>query len=194
MRVWAGHENGPVRNFQRCDRARFNGATIDQVRNAFRHEVMRSTGFDGDDLPVGGRKVRSQNTPEIRRRIDEDYGGDDNCMFLNAHHEGCIMIDEEVLQSILQAPSLEEAEAQPQWPFEHSVGHVKIVKADKPDPELAAYDGLGWLRVDLSTVGEMYVDGFISKRSGQVDPLTGAVPIISGFSYNRLPYTGSYRP
>ncbi len=95
------------------------------------------------------------------------------------------MIDEEVLQSILVAPSVNKAERT--FSMSSSLGNVKLIFSDKIEPEYAQYDGCGWVRVGQATLGDEYHKQNLFSVSHRPDPQTGTTPILTGFHRIEFP-------
>lgn len=148
------------------DRTKFDGMTLRQVRMDFRKKL---------------------GLPAVDEDEDEDDASDDG-------HEGwtlpgdikfecCILIDTEVLQSIMNAPTPKEAEnAAAEMGPQHCVGYVKAVDQVSGPQSGESYPG--WMKVDLTCLWDLYyIDDLESQypypdiETGEVPPYMGTPPI-----------------
>ncbi|PCG93360.1 Hypothetical protein PENO1_083970 [Penicillium occitanis (nom. inval.)] len=97
----------------------------------------------------------------------------------NTNFTFCVLIDEEVLQSILAAPATpkEAAKIFPKKWFE-SIGYVKVV--DRQSGPGSSDDYPGWMTVDLTCLWEIYGMDDLESQYPYEDPRTG----------KRIVYTG----
>jgi hypothetical protein len=157
------------------DARKFEGMSIRHVR---RHWLEMKDEECEDDEDGESDDESSECSHE-----DEDEGEqeEERERFLskNTKFECCILIDDEVLQSILDAPATpEEAHKNgPKSPFE-SIGYVKIVD-QQHGPDFSE-DYPGWMKVDLTCLWDLYQLDDLESQYPYEDPKTG----------ERLVYTG----
>ncbi|RAO68662.1 uncharacterized protein BHQ10_004674 [Talaromyces amestolkiae] len=169
------------------DASQFDGMSIDRVRRHWLAMQGRkvdpdpdSDADDDDDDDDDDDKVEKSKDDEngeaefeISQEEIEDFRAD------HTNLEFCILIDEEVLQSILSAPATpkEAAKIFPKKWFE-SIGYVKVV--DQQSGPGSSHDYPGWMTVDLTCLWEIYGMDDLESQYPYEDPRTG----------KRIVYTG----
>lgn len=127
------------------DREKFNNASIDDIRKDFRRELLipemgdDEVQYEDDEDTV----LRKENLfLQKQEELEAEYG--EECSRGEICNEFCIMIDEEVFQSILNAPDPKEVtKVHPNG----IVGYVKVITTYKEAQRGEFWPG--WGKADL---------------------------------------------
>jgi hypothetical protein len=161
----------------------FDRMSIDRVR---RHwlamQGIRGNADDDDDDDDDDDNEEERKDDENDEEKDDFEISEEEIADFRADHTNltfCILIDEEVLQSILSAPATpkEAAKIFPKKWYE-SIGYVKVV--DLQSGPGSSDDYPGWMTVDLTCLWEIYGWHDLESQYPYKDPRTG----------KRIVYTG----
>ena len=147
------------------DREKFNNASIDDIRKDFRREMfipeMGDDDFaDDDDAATSERKIVIYN--QKLEELAEELG--DDALFGEVNGPYCLLIDDEVFQSILNAPEPAIGMKINRGQYEH-VGYVKVITIDERSSRNE--DWPGWGKVDFRLLWWLHGHDEIEKRSSK---------------------------
>lgn len=171
------------------DASIFDGMSIDRVRKHWLAMQGRKVNSGDDD--DGDDEEEEEEEEDEEKEIEDDENDEEEDEFNileeeiadfradNTNFTFCILIDEEVLQSILGVPATprEAAKIFPKKWFE-SIGYVKVV--DRQSGPGSSDDYPGWMTADLTCLWEMYGMVDLESQYPYEDPRTG----------KRIVYTG----
>jgi hypothetical protein len=170
------------------DASIFDGMSIDRVRRHWLAMQGRKVNSGDDDNDDDNEEEEEEQEEEERKDDKNDEEEDEfnipeeeiaDFRADNTNFTFCVLIDEEVLQSIMAAPATpkEAAKIFPKKWFE-SIGYVKVV--DRQSGPGSSDDYPGWMTVDLTCLWEIYGMDDLESQYPYKDPRTG----------KRIVYTG----
>jgi hypothetical protein len=128
----------------------------------------------------GGKTRKREDDEDEEEKEEEEEDEEEGSLCEKTNFYCCILIDEEVLESILNAPATPQEADKLSIDFFESVGYVKIIGRQSGPEEGDRYPG--WMKVDLTCLWSLYDQDDLETQYPYEDAKTG-----DAFVYTRNP-------
>lgn len=156
------------------DASKFDGMKIRRVRRHW--SAMQGDEVDFYD-PIHENDEEEEDSDDDKDEYEVTEEEIKAFCASNTNRNCCILIDDEVLQSILNAPDSPKKAKKMVSDFK-SIGYVKVV--DRTPGPSDGGDYPGWMRVDLTCLWKIYVDDELEHLYPYKDPKTGKRLVCTG--------------
>lgn len=163
------------------DREKYNNASIDEIRKDFRREMLIPEMGDDESEPDDDTATQDRKDELYRQKqaeLEVELG--DEALWGEVNGSYCLLIDDEVLQSILNAPEPAEGMRTKRGKYEY-IGFVKVVTVYERSSRNEHWPG--WGKVDFRLLWWLYDNDEIERHARTPDRGRQGVyelPVING--------------